>query len=100
MDRTIQRLADFARPAAPPARRLTAEARLMVAVMESAANDLRLCARTKSKSGQLLYAEAWQWFQVPGYTWPFCLERVCEVLGWEAAWVRQQIREQYPSPTA
>jgi hypothetical protein len=75
-----------------PARMLTAERRLMVAILSDAIWCFqRYCSATSSQ-GRRLYREAERWLLVRDWSWMFSFERICETLDLDAAQVRSGLR--------
>lgn len=72
------------------------EAKLMLAVLDNALDDLRRYARIENVLAQRRLAETLAWFEDDDTTWPYAFPNLCEVLGLDASAVRRQVRQGLP----
>lgn len=72
------------------------EARLMLAVLDHALNDIQHGARVDSDRARALVAEALAWIASDDLHWPFAFLNICDVLGLDAQAVRRQVRAGLP----
>jgi hypothetical protein len=71
---------------------LTGERRLMLAVLEQAVEEYLRRSRSVDRRGRRLFAETAQWFQSADRSHLYCFPNVCDHLGLEAEYLRQQLR--------
>ena len=69
-------------------RQLTAERRLMVAVLDDAINCVAKYRSATDGLGQRLLAEEIEWLLSEDTHWPYSFECICDVLDFDAAAVR------------
>lgn len=72
---------------------LEPEKNLMLAVLEDAINVYRLYAFVKTGHKRKLFLDTQRWFRESGDSWPFSFEYICEVLGFDAEYLRAGLRQ-------
>lgn len=85
---------------APPRASLVArspEAKLMLAVLDQALEDVRLGARASSDRAHALGRDAHAWIDDDDTEWPYSFVNVCGVLQLDPSAVRRQVRAGLPA---
>jgi hypothetical protein len=72
---------------------LEPEKRLMLAMLEDAVNCFQVYATARSGRGKKLFNEAEEWIMMKHDDWIFSFVSVCEMLGFNAEYVRQGLRQ-------
>lgn len=75
---------------------LCPEARLMLAVLDNALDDLRRNARVDDVRARRQLAETRAWIEDDDTTWPYAFANICDVLGLDPSAVRRQMRAGLP----
>jgi hypothetical protein len=86
-----------------PARFLTPERRLMLAILEDAVWCFQRYYAATTSQGRRIRREAERWLFARDWEWTFSFERVCEALDFNPAYLRNGLRrwqEHQPAPAA
>ena len=77
--------------------KLTGERRLMLAVLEDALDRYRRFALARDPRGRAEYQGAREWIDDDELEWLYSFENICEVMGFDAAYLRKRLARAYPS---
>jgi hypothetical protein len=75
-----------------PARIVTAERRLMLAILSDAVWCFQRYCTATSAPGRRLFREAERWLLLRDWGWTFSFERICEALDLDASNLRQGLK--------
>ncbi|NQY90185.1 MAG: hypothetical protein HRT46_00835 [Deltaproteobacteria bacterium] len=76
---------------------LSGERRLMLAVLEDALDRYRRFALARDPRGRAEYQSAREWIDDDEREWLYSFENVCEVMGFDATYLRERLARAYPS---
>src|ERR671921_251324 len=79
-------------------RQLEGEKRLMIAILRDAVECLEKYRESKSSSGQTNYQNALKWIEDKSTDWLFSFTNVCDLLGFEADYLRTVLLTKEDSP--
>ena len=79
------------------ARTREAEKELMLAILESAIEDLQKYASAKDRKGRLLYQEAEEWVLERDRDWFLSFDNICETLSLSPDQVRRALLRRHPT---
>lgn len=65
------------------------EYRLMLAVLEDAISCFQKYLHARDERGKKLFREAEEWILEENYDWVFSFENVCEISGFDPAYIRE-----------
>ncbi len=66
----------------------------MLAVLQDAVETYRSSREPRGRRERTLREETAAWFASHDRSWPFAFERLCDVLGLDAGWIRAGLRRQ------
>jgi len=78
----------------------TAEARLIHALLEQAAEDLAVHRDARDPIGARLYRDAWRWVVSADRFHPFSFVNVCELLQYSPEAVRRRLLRRHGAPAS
>ncbi len=69
------------------------ERRLMLAVLQDALECYRKYAFARDSRGRQIFSEAREWIFSSDQRWWYSFENICEVLGFDSAYLRRQVEQ-------
>ena len=63
----------------------------MLAVLRNAVDCYQRHALARDESGKALFADAQKWIESDEREWPLSYENICDMLGFDANWIRREL---------